>query len=61
MGSIVGEDLAVALTEVARTLQDERDESDTLHAITSAAVDTVPGAEYAGGDLRPPGSPAAPR
>ncbi|MBO3740159.1 GAF and ANTAR domain-containing protein [Actinoplanes flavus] len=42
------DDIAVALTEVARSLQNERDEQGTLRAITAAAVDTVPGTEYAG-------------
>ncbi|WIM99760.1 GAF and ANTAR domain-containing protein [Actinoplanes oblitus] len=48
MGHIGGDDLAVALSELARSLQSEQDERHTLDAITAAAVDTVPGTQYAG-------------
>jgi GAF domain-containing protein len=40
-------DLAVKLSELARTLQDEGNVQDTFDAIVAAAVDTVPGAQYA--------------
>jgi GAF domain-containing protein len=40
--------LAEALSELARTLQDEEGVGQTLQAIVEAAVGTVPGAEYAG-------------
>ena len=42
------DDLAIRLSELARTLEDEDGEHDTLDAISAAAVDTVPGAQYAG-------------
>ncbi|GAA4604961.1 GAF domain-containing protein [Actinoplanes octamycinicus] len=48
MRDIPGDDLAVALSEVARSLQTEPDERHTLDAITTTAVDTVPGSRYAG-------------
>lgn len=41
-------DIAVVMSEVARTLQDERTVDDTLRAIVHAAITTVPGAQYAG-------------
>ncbi|BCJ47307.1 transcriptional regulator [Actinoplanes ianthinogenes] len=44
----MGDDLAAAFSELARSLQSEQDERHTLEAITAAAVDTVPGARYAG-------------
>lgn len=47
-GQATGEDLAARLSELARILQHEDDLDDTLQAITHAAVDTVPGARYAG-------------
>lgn len=40
--------LAVRLSELARALQDEESVQDTLQAIVDTAVDTVPGAQYAG-------------
>ncbi|HLL65427.1 MAG TPA: GAF and ANTAR domain-containing protein [Micromonosporaceae bacterium] len=40
--------LAVRLSDLARSLQDEASLDDTLQAIVNAAVDTVPGAQYAG-------------
>jgi GAF domain-containing protein len=46
-GRVGGDDLAVKLSDLARTLQDENDVEQTLDAIAAAAVDTVPGAEYA--------------
>lgn len=42
------DDLAVRLSDLARSLQDEGSLNDTLQAIVDAAVDTVPGAQYAG-------------
>lgn len=47
-GAADGDDLAVRLSELARSLQDEGSLEDTLQAIVEAAVDTVPGATYAG-------------
>jgi transcriptional regulator with GAF, ATPase, and Fis domain len=41
-------DLAAHLTEVARALQQQRGEQETLDAIVHAAVGTIPGAEEAG-------------
>ncbi|WP_328475693.1 GAF and ANTAR domain-containing protein [Actinoplanes sp. NBC_00393] len=41
-------ELAETLSDLARSLQDERDVDDTLTAIVSAAVHTVPGTRYAG-------------
>jgi GAF domain-containing protein len=41
-------DLAATLSDLARILQHEHTSPATLQAITKAAVDTVPGAEYAG-------------
>lgn len=41
-------DLAAHLTEIARALQRQRGEQETLDAIVHAAVGTVPGAEEAG-------------
>ncbi|NUT50924.1 MAG: GAF and ANTAR domain-containing protein [Saccharothrix sp.] len=41
-------DLATRLSEVARTLQEQGGEQDTLDAIVRAAVDTIPGAHHAG-------------
>ncbi|MGI5155337.1 ANTAR domain-containing protein [Microbispora sp. CA-102843] len=40
--------LAVKLSDLARTLQDEESAQETLDAIVGAAVDTVPGAQHAG-------------
>lgn len=40
-------DLARVLGDLARSLQDEVDVQRTLHGIVQAAVDTVPGAEFA--------------
>ena len=42
-----GDDLAVRLADLARTLQDEDDVQKTLQAIVDTAVDTVPGAQNA--------------
>lgn len=42
------DDLAVRLTQLARSLQDERNVQDTLNAIVVAAAATVPGAQDAG-------------
>jgi GAF domain-containing protein len=47
-GEVSADDLAVTLSLVARSLQDESSVQGTLDAIASAAVDTVPGARYAG-------------
>ena len=41
------EDLAVTLGELARSLHEQGSVDDTLHSIVTAAVGTVPGAEYA--------------
>ncbi len=41
------DDLALRLSELARTLQDEDSVDKTLQAIVDSAVDTVPGAQYA--------------
>jgi transcriptional regulator with GAF, ATPase, and Fis domain len=40
-------ELAEKLSELSRTLQEEKDVDSTLEAIVFAAVDTVPGAEHA--------------
>ncbi|MFG2077161.1 GAF domain-containing protein [Nonomuraea maritima] len=42
------DDLAVTLTELARTLREEPGVQETLDGIVAAAVDTVPGTRYAG-------------
>ncbi|MFC6021340.1 GAF and ANTAR domain-containing protein [Plantactinospora solaniradicis] len=42
------EHLAQTLSDLARTLQDEDNLADTLNAIVAAAVETIPGARYAG-------------
>jgi hypothetical protein len=47
-GDAATNELAETLSELARSLQGESSLDDTLHGITSAAVDTVPGARYAG-------------
>ncbi|HZE01127.1 MAG TPA: GAF and ANTAR domain-containing protein [Pseudonocardiaceae bacterium] len=48
-GQAVGLDaLAVQMGELARSLQQETSLRDTLQGIVAAAVDTVPGAQYAG-------------
>ncbi len=47
-GNRDGDDLAVKLSDLARTLQDEDDLKATLQAIVDAATGTVPGAQYAG-------------
>lgn len=44
----VGDGLGATLGAIARTLQAEPDVDSTLAAIVKAAVDHVPGAEYAG-------------
>ncbi|MFD9700924.1 GAF and ANTAR domain-containing protein [Lentzea sp. NPDC059081] len=41
-------DLAARLTEIARRLQKQRGEQETLDAIAHSAVGTIPGAEHAG-------------
>jgi GAF domain-containing protein len=43
-----GQDLAAHLTEVARLLQRQGGEQETMDAIVHAAVGTIPGAEHAG-------------
>ena len=48
-GSAAGEDqLARQLSELARELQEKHSLQDTLNGIAQAAVDNVPGAEFAG-------------
>lgn len=48
-GSAAGEDqLARQLSELARDLQDRQSLQDTLNGIAQAAVDNVPGAQFAG-------------
>jgi hypothetical protein len=48
-GEAAGQDvLAVQMGELARSLQQEDTLQDTLQGIVAAAVDTVPGAQYAG-------------
>ncbi|MCA1702460.1 MAG: GAF and ANTAR domain-containing protein [Actinobacteria bacterium] len=48
-GSAAGEDqLARQLSELARDLQERRSLQDTLNGIAQAAVDNVPGAQFAG-------------
>ncbi|XVQ84092.1 ANTAR domain-containing protein [Microbispora siamensis] len=47
-GHAADDALAVKLSDLARTLQDEDSAQETLDAIVGAAVDTVPGAQYAG-------------
>ena len=48
-GSAAGEDqLARQLSELARDLQEKHSLQDTLNGITQAAVDNVPGAQFAG-------------
>jgi transcriptional regulator with GAF, ATPase, and Fis domain len=48
-GETAGQDmLAVRMGELARSLQQEGSLKDTLQGIVTAAVDTVPGAQYAG-------------
>lgn len=48
-GDAAGQDeLAVHMGELARALQQEDTLQDTLQGIVAAAVDTVPGAQYAG-------------
>lgn len=41
-------DLAVHLTQIARTLQRQRGEQETMDAIVHTAVGTIPGAQHAG-------------
>ena len=41
------EDLAVALSRIARSLEHEEDVQGTLDAIVNAAIGTVPGAQHA--------------
>ncbi|MEV4460796.1 GAF and ANTAR domain-containing protein [Microbispora sp. NPDC049633] len=48
MGHAADDELAVRLSDLARTLQDEDTAQETLEAIVGAAVDTVPGAQDAG-------------
>jgi transcriptional regulator with GAF, ATPase, and Fis domain len=43
-----GDDLAARLSDLARALEKEDDVEKTLQAIVNAAVDTIPGAQYAG-------------
>ncbi len=43
-----GDDLAVRLSDLARRMQGEDTLEETLQAIVETAVDTVPGAQYAG-------------
>ncbi|MEW9547442.1 GAF and ANTAR domain-containing protein [Nonomuraea sp. NPDC050783] len=45
---MLDDDLAVKLSELARSLREENGAQETLDAIVSAAVGTVPGAQYAG-------------
>jgi GAF domain-containing protein len=47
-GDTTVNELAQTLSDVARSLQDEPNLSHTLQGITEAAVQTVPGARYAG-------------
>ncbi|MGH3985265.1 MAG: GAF and ANTAR domain-containing protein [Pseudonocardiaceae bacterium] len=48
-GSVAGEDqLAQQLSELARDLQERQSLQDTLKGIVQAAVDNVPGAQFAG-------------
>lgn len=47
-GDVPANDLARTLSDLARSLQDERGVDETLSGIVSAAVHTVPGARYAG-------------
>lgn len=47
-GDTTTNELAEALSELARSLQSERTLDDTLRGITRAAVETVPGAHHAG-------------
>jgi putative methionine-R-sulfoxide reductase with GAF domain len=47
-GNRDGDGLAAKLSELARALEDEDDVEATLQAIVDAAIDTVPGARYAG-------------
>jgi GAF domain-containing protein len=47
-GDDVGVGLAATLSQVARELQDESGLERTLHAVVASAVDTIPGAEFAG-------------
>src|SRR5690348_14836330 len=42
------DDLAVVLSDVARSLEGREGIEETLHGIVAAAVGTVPGAQYAG-------------
>jgi transcriptional regulator with GAF, ATPase, and Fis domain len=41
------DDLAIRLSDLARVLQDEQGVDETLQAIVDAAVDTIPGVQYA--------------
>ncbi|SIR47993.1 GAF domain-containing protein [Microbispora rosea] len=47
-GHAADDELAVRLSDLARTLQGEDTAQETLDAIVAAAVDTVPGAQHAG-------------
>jgi transcriptional regulator with GAF, ATPase, and Fis domain len=47
-GQAAADELAVALGDIARSLREERGLSETLDGIARAAVQTVPGTEYAG-------------
>ncbi|MDX3658927.1 GAF and ANTAR domain-containing protein [Streptomyces sp. ID05-26A] len=47
-GTSAGGDLATQLTDIARALQRQRGEQQTLDAIVHAAVGTIPGAGHAG-------------
>lgn len=47
-GASKANDLAETLSDLARSLQTERNLGDTLQSIARAAVETVPGARYAG-------------
>lgn len=44
----VSDDLAVRLSEVARSLSEGDDVDQTLRAIVRAAMDTIPGVQHAG-------------
>jgi GAF domain-containing protein len=46
-GDIAPEDLAVALSRIARSLEHRDDVQETLDAIVSSAIGTVPGAQHA--------------
>src|SRR5690349_7806982 len=47
-GGAGGDVLATTLSRIARELQDEAGLERTLHAVVASAVDTIPGAEFAG-------------